>query len=238
MHTKKTAAALTAAVLCLSAAAAPEPFIRQTPASAANISDIPQEYRTACDEKLGTGVSSLLDGLYIYTAVYGEDSFGTVLIKTLSVICYPCSGFGDIRLSAEAGTNRHDEYKINSPLLEERIDGLSRRIRMDRDACLLTEVTYSLNKLKGLICALYVECDVIGTCFCERLNELFGIRDHEMSIENKITVLADRLNYGHADSKIRNVVPVHDIEMQELAVRCDALYIPHNIAEISRQKRW
>ena len=49
MHTKKIAAALTAAVLCLSAMTAPEPVIKPESVSAASISDIPQEYRTACD---------------------------------------------------------------------------------------------------------------------------------------------------------------------------------------------
>jgi len=49
MHTKEIAAALTAAVLCLSAMTAPEPVIKPESVSAASISDIPQEYRTACD---------------------------------------------------------------------------------------------------------------------------------------------------------------------------------------------
>ena len=49
MNVQKIAAALTAATLCLSVLTAQTPKVEPTVVSAAGISDIPQEYRTACD---------------------------------------------------------------------------------------------------------------------------------------------------------------------------------------------
>ena len=110
-------------------------------------------------------------------------------------------------------------------------------MRMNGDADLETIGSDELYETFRILGAFDVKSDHAGTCIGKRLNELLGIREHEMHVKEHVRVFSYAFNDRYTDREIINEMTVHDIKMKVVCRSFNSLDITHEISEISSKNR-
>ena len=181
------------------------------------------------------GSSDLGDIILSNAAVNCKECRRAVIVQHLPYCTYPVICAFHKALLAESGIDAHYKDKICCILPAERLQYFDIGIGVYSYTCLKSQRPYLLYKSLRFLGALDMECDHIGTCLCKRLYKIFGVSDHKVGIEGHACHLPYGLYYGNTDREIGNIVTVHYIYMDRLALALDLLKVSFKISKISRQ---
>ena len=139
-------------------------------------------------------------------------------------------------MAAEARIDRHHQDEIDQ--VDDRLDGLDRRARIERHAGLLAERADRLQRAVDVRARLDVHGDDVGAGLGEGLEIGIAGRDHQVHVEHLPGVRAQRLHHVRADGDIRHEVAVHDVDVDPVgAGGIDRAHLLAELGEVGGQDR-
>ena len=120
-------------------------------------------------------------------------------------------------MTAEAGIDRHDQDQID--LGENFLNRTERGRGIQSHPCLHTSFLDRLYRAMEMWTGFHMHREIVRTSFGELGDEGVGVRYHEMDIERQLSDFSERRHDRRTDGQIRNEMPVHDIDMEEVSPR-------------------
>src|SRR6185503_9664835 len=143
----------------------------------------------------------------------------------------------DELLPAEARVDGHQQHEVD--LVEHVIEPIERRRRIEHEAALAAVLADQLQCPVDVLARFGVEADVRGAGGGEVRNDAIDGLDHQVHVDRRLhAVLAQRLADEWTDREIRDVMVVHDVEMDEIGTgRDDVVDLLAEPREVGRQDR-
>ena len=120
-------------------------------------------------------------------------------------------------LTAEAGIHRHDQQEIH--VGEDLFNGDQRSCRIEGHARFEALFLDELDRAVQMRARLDMDRDIICSRLRELLNEVIGIRDHQMAIEREGRDFANGFDDRRADRQVRDKMSVHHVHVKQIGAR-------------------
>ena len=138
------------------------------------------------------------------------------------------------RLTAPARVHAHRQQQID--LVEIRLHRVERRRRVVRQTDSHAERAHLVEQ-RTRIAELDVHRAAIGAGVRERVEEVGGIVDHQVAVEEQLGVLAHRLDDRRPDGEVVDEVAVHHVDVQQIGVVGDPVDVGREAGEVGRENR-
>ena len=87
------------------------------------------------------------------------------------------------------------------------------------------------------VAELDVHGAAVGAGVGEVVEQLTGVVDHEVAVEEEVGALAQRLHDGRADREVGHEVAVHHVDVEQVGLGGDALDLVAEPREVGREDR-
>lgn len=118
------------------------------------------------------------------------------------------------RLSSKTGLYGHRQYYVDG--VDEWLHVFYRRIRIQDDARLRSELSYTGEGSGDIVVRFHMDRDLVGSRSNKGFDMLVRVVEHEMNIEEKRRLRAEVFDDLRTESEVGNEVAVHDIDVQPL----------------------
>ena len=135
------------------------------------------------------------------------------------------------------GIHGHQQHEVD--LVEHVLEPIERRRRIEHEAALAAALANQLQRPVDVLARFGMKADVGRAGGGEIGNDAIDGLDHQMHVDRRLdAVLAQRFADQRPDREIRDVMVVHDVEMDEVgAGRDDGIDFLAETREVGRQDR-